>query len=87
MKWRLKRVGDDLDRRFQGLDPLLAITGMRTFARMAEQIPFDISFDGRRTIRQEGVAQIRSRRVPMTMKRRPRIGDPDDVAEPLGDGF
>jgi hypothetical protein len=29
----LKRIGDDLDRRFQGLDPLLAITGMRAFAR------------------------------------------------------
>ena len=87
LKWRLKRVGDDLDRRFQGLDPLLSITGVGILFRMAEQISFHILFDGGRAIRQAGVPHVRSRRMPMTVKRRPRIGDPDDVAEPLGDGF
>ena len=46
LKWRLKRVGDDLDRRFQGLDPLLSITGVGILFRMAEQISFYIRFDG-----------------------------------------
>ncbi len=44
-------VGDDLDRRFQSLDPLLAIPGMRAFAGMAGKIAFDILFDGGGTIR------------------------------------
>jgi hypothetical protein len=55
LKWRLKRVGDDLDRRFQGLDPLLSITGVGILFRMAEQISFHILFDGGRAIRQAGV--------------------------------
>jgi hypothetical protein len=41
-----KRVGDDIDPRFQRLDPLLAIPGVNVLSRLAEQIASTISFAG-----------------------------------------
>ena len=45
-KWRSKRVMDDLDRRFQRLDPLLAIPGVNVLSCVAEQVPFHIFLHG-----------------------------------------
>jgi hypothetical protein len=41
---RVQRVRNDLDHRFQRLDPLLAIPGMNVLSRLAEQIASTISF-------------------------------------------
>jgi hypothetical protein len=43
-KWLLKRVGDDIDPRFQRLDPLLATPGVNVLSRLAEQIVSTSSF-------------------------------------------
>jgi len=51
-----KRVRDVLNCRFQCLGPLLAVSGVHVGWRMAEQIPFDICFDGRMPVGREHVA-------------------------------
>jgi hypothetical protein len=51
-----KRVGDDLDRRFQRLDPLVTIPGMNVLPSVARQISFDVLFDGRMPFGGPGVS-------------------------------
>jgi hypothetical protein len=86
-KWFLthgtrERILDHFDRGLQCLEPSLAIASMRPLARMAKDVALDVLFDGGRPIRQAGVAQIGSRRVPVRIERFGRIGDLDDVAQP-----
>jgi len=58
---------------------------MNVLPSVARQISFYILFDGRMTLGGEGVAQIANRRMAMAVEWLVRVGDADDIVQPLGD--
>jgi hypothetical protein len=64
--------GADLDRRFQRLDPLLAIPGVNVLSRLAEQITSTISFAAGelsgRTLLRDGANKTTSRIAPVYLQ-------------------
>ena len=83
----LKRIRDDFDRGFQGQEPVLAVSGVRTAPGVSQNKSFNIPFDDRQAIWAERVPQIRCGHVTMRIKRLFCIGDAECIAQPVAQIF